>query len=262
MKLREIVRKLLQAKGYALVRQPTRQFFQDNNFDVVIDVGGNVGQFGRVLRHELGYEKKIVSFEPMAKAFEKLNSCAKDDPNWTAWNCALGNSNGSNTINVAGNSASSSLYDMLPRHSDAAPYSAMVGHEAIDVKKLDDVFDEITQPSDKILLKIDTQGYEAEVLAGATESLKHVAALQLELSLSPLYEGAPLLEDLIAQARRHGFAPYWFLHGFRNPETLQLLQIDGLFVRQTEDDHDWHARSFDKSVYPNTTAGAVLEPRA
>ena len=234
MKWREIVRRALQAKGYALVRQPMKQFFQDNNFDVVFDVGGNVGQFGGVLRKEMGYKKKIVSFEPMATAFEKLNRRANADPNWTAWHCGLGNSSGSNTINVAGNSASSSLYDMLPRHSNAAPSSVMVDQEAIDVKRLDDIFNEIAQPSDKILLKIDTQGYEAEVLAGAAESLKHITALQLELSLSPLYDGAPLLEDLIAQARQHGFTPYWFLHGFRDPKTLQLLQIDGLFVRQTE----------------------------
>ena len=78
---------------------------------------------------------------------------------------------------------------------------------------------------------MDTQGFELEVLLGATESLQKIAALQLEISLLPLYEGAPLIEDIVSHVRAAGFVPFWFLPGFWNPKTHQQLQLDGLFVR-------------------------------
>ena len=71
-----------------------------------------------------------------------------------------------------------------------------------------------------------------EVLKGAANSLPKVAALQLELSLTPLYDGAPLFENIVAHVRSEGFAPYWFLPGLRNRASHQQLQMDGLFVRE------------------------------
>jgi hypothetical protein len=42
---------------------------------------------------------------------------------------------------------------------------------------------------DRVWLKVDTQGYEAEVFKGATDLLPRISALECELSLVPLYDG-------------------------------------------------------------------------
>lgn len=231
MTLRDRFVEFLNQRGYCITRFPVRQFFDMHQFDTIFDVGANVGQYGLELRKKFGFKKQIVSFEPTAAAFSKLSNRASPDDLWTALHCGLGSTAGSQTINLAGNSASSSLFSMLPAHSDAAPGSAYVATETIEIKRLDDVFSQYASPDKTVLLKIDTQGYEGEVLAGAANSLNHIAALQLELSLLPLYEGAPLLEDIVAHVRDAGFVPYWFTHGFRNCQTTQLLQMDGFFTR-------------------------------
>ena len=230
--IKRLVKKALESKGFTIVRHPIPRFFGDLDFDVVLDVGANRGQYGMGLRRDAGFAKKIVSFEPMSDAFSQLSEQMKPDPQWEGKNWAMGRTRGIQEINVAGNSASSSLLDMLPSHSDVVSGSQYVGKEEIEVRVLDEEFSNFVLEGQQVLLKIDTQGYELEVLLGAAESLNKIAALQLEISLSPLYDGAPLLEDIVSHVRAAGFVPFWFLPGFWNPASHQQLQVDGLFVRK------------------------------
>ena len=78
---------------------------------------------------------------------------------------------------------------------------------------------------------LDTQGYEAHVLAGAGELLPSFPAIQLELSFVPLYEGQLLADDLICLLAEHGFRMHALESGFADPRTGRMLQADGLFVR-------------------------------
>ena len=229
--IKRLVKKALESRGFTIVRHPVPRFFGDLDFDVVLDVGGNRGQYASELRNNCGFKKKIVSFEPMSAAYGLLCEQMKDDPKWEGRNWALGQTKGVQEINVAGNSASSSLLEMLPAHSDVAAHSQYVGKEEIDVRVLDDEFSTFVQEGERVLLKVDTQGFELEVLLGAAQSLPKVSALQLEISLLPLYENAPLLEDIVSHVRKAGFEPFWFLPGFWNHVSHQQLQLDGLFVR-------------------------------
>lgn len=231
MVLSEIIAGFLRRHGFLLKRYPLRHLFRQLDCGVVLDVGANAGQYAKELRSECGYGGRIVSFEPMAAAFRALTQAARSDPLWSVHHYGLGSSPGSRTIHIAGNSASSSLLEMLPAHVDGAPQSAFVGEEQVVIKRLDDVFDELCGADDRVMLKVDTQGFELDVLNGAQESLPRVAALELEMSLIPLYEGAPLAEQLVGMLRAAGFVPYWLTQGFRNPRTQQLLQVDGVFVR-------------------------------
>jgi len=226
------IRRFMERRGYTYGRNPMRRFFLDHDFDTVLDVGANRGQYATELREYWSYENKIVSFEPMSQAYSMLCEQMQGDDRWQGKNWALGESKTEQTINIAGNSASSSLLGMTKAHTDVLPHSEYVGKETIEVRALDDEFADLVPQGDKVLLKVDTQGYELEVLKGATQSLKHIAALQLEISLSPLYDGAPLVEDVVGHARQAGFVPYWFLPGFWNTKTHQQLQIEGLFVRE------------------------------
>lgn len=81
------------------------------------------------------------------------------------------------------------------------------------------------------MLKIDTQGYEAEVLEGAAETIRQCKAVLLEMSAVPLYEGQELWDSLHVRLSRSGFVMWNLIPDFRDARTGQLLQFDGLYVR-------------------------------
>jgi hypothetical protein len=84
-------------------------------------------------------------------------------------------------------------------------------------------------------VKVDTQGSELAVLAGAGDEMDRVLGFQLELSLVPLYESQPLIDELIGAARAMGFRPVAMEPDFFDPATGELLQADGIFFRSTVD---------------------------
>ena len=126
MSIKSAIKSALERRGYTFGRHPMNRFFRDHDFDVVLDVGANRGQYASELRKKFSYTNRIVSFEPMKKAFELLTRKMGDDPSWVGKNWALGAESGEQVINIAGNSASSSLLGMLPAHSDVVPGSAYV----------------------------------------------------------------------------------------------------------------------------------------
>jgi len=199
---------------------------------LVVDVGANSGQYVRRLR-SCGYRGRVVSFEPLAQAHTQLTANALGDPNWlVAPRVALGRERCHQLINVAANSVSSSFLPMRSVHAEAAPHAAYCGREDVQVERLDSVLPEVCPGKEELLLKIDTQGYEVEVLHGATGILPRVAALQLELSLIPVYEGAPTLTAVASLVEDLGFELFHLLPGLVDDQRGRLLQADGFFVRR------------------------------
>jgi FkbM family methyltransferase len=196
----------------------------------VLDVGANDGGYALELRHG-GYRGRIWSYEPLHEAFADLNRAAAGDDLWKTANCACGAKAGSALINVAKNSASSSLLPMLQACSRNAPDAAYISQETISVCSLDDSVMFSLSPEDKVWLKIDTQGYEAEVLKGATRLIPHVRALECELSLVPLYDGQLLIDEMMSMIYQLGFRMVSVAPVFSEPATGYALQIDGTFLR-------------------------------
>src|SRR5690606_5024790 len=106
---------------------------------------------------------------------------------------------------ISGFSQSSSLRPMTHVHSDAAPETAYVSTETVAVRRLDGVAGEFLRPGDRVYLKIDTQGFEREVLEGATGIMESVVALQVELSFRELYAGETLAAEMMAMIGKLGF---------------------------------------------------------
>jgi FkbM family methyltransferase len=197
--------------------------------DLVLDVGANTGEFAREL-FAAGYEGRIVSFEPLSRGHRALLAASAGNANWIlAERCALGARRGEQLLHIAGNLESSSLLEILPSHVRSAPRSKYVDSELVSVIPLDEIAHEYVETASAPFLKIDVQGFEEQVLQGATTTLPKVKGLQLEMSLIPLYEGAPLFESLLARAKSLGFELWWLTSGFTDPETGRLLQLDGIF---------------------------------
>jgi FkbM family methyltransferase len=238
MYLKKLARKALNKAGFDIVRyrpiaDPAvrrNKLLETYNVNTVLDVGANVGKFGIELR-ENGFDGKIISFEPLSSAYEELKEQTEKDHKWEAVNTALGDRNEISEINIAGNSLSSSIREMLPTHEKTAPEAQYVGKEKIEVRKLDSVFEEFCSVRDNILLKIDTQGFEKKVIDGARESLEAIDTVQLEMSLTPLYENETLFLEMIRYLNGKGYSLVHLEHVFSDRETGRLLQVDGMFHR-------------------------------
>src|SRR5690242_13788162 len=112
---RTLVSRTTRRFGFDLARFDRGKLIAHHGITLVFDVGANVGQYGEELR-ALGYRGRIGSCEPLRAEYEQLARKAGDDPQWTALHLALGDSDGRRAINVAGNSQSSSLLEMMPAH--------------------------------------------------------------------------------------------------------------------------------------------------
>lgn len=232
--LRKLFNKRLNQVGFSLDRHRRFPSVTDKfKISLVLDVGANVGQFAMELR-EKGYKGKILSFEPQSIAHQKLIQASKKDNLWTvSERLALGSKAANLEIYVAGNSVSSSFHEMQTAHEEAAPDSSVIGSELTRVITLDSIFSEVVRSDDKVLLKIDTQGYEKEVLLGSILSLPRIDVIQIELSLTPLYEPFESYEYFLNFLKEHDYDLWDLIPGFRNHLTGQLLQVDGIFVKNS-----------------------------
>jgi FkbM family methyltransferase len=221
-------RKIDYYKEHPLARR--LQIMKRAGINLVLDVGANIGQYAKIAR-KAGFAGQIVSFEPLTQSYSRLARSAARDPRWTAVHLGLGSRDHESVIHISGDSQASSLVKMLPRHEEIAPYFSRVGEERISIRKLDTVWDEHVPEGSKVYLKIDTQGFEKQVLQGAARSLARIQIVQLEISILPLYEGTWLLPDVLKHMQRRGLTLVSLEYGFCHPETGQMLQVDGVFAR-------------------------------
>lgn len=228
--------------GLDIVRFPghdpllnTVKLLKHYRVNCVVDVGANSGGFALPIR-EAGYQGRIVSFEPLSQPYAALLRNVARDSNWDAYQHAVGATKERVTINISGNSGlSSSVLPMLDTHTAAAPHSRYVDSETVDQDRLDALLPKLgVSSSDRIFIKIDVQGYEAAVLDGASELLASpaVVGMQLELSLTPLYEGAMTYRDGLARADALGMSLMGVSPVFTNPDSGRLLQFDAVFFKE------------------------------
>ena len=203
-----------------------------NKIDLILDIGANTGQFSNLI-FKLGYNGRIVSFEPLSSAHEALKKRSGKFKNWLiAEQCAIGEEDGEIEINIAKNSISSSVLKIMEEHVSAAPDSEYIGSEKIKVYKLDTIADQYSKNAKNIFIKIDTQGFEEKILNGANNFLKKVKGLLVETSLVPLYEGQALFPQIFEMITKQGFELYGVQPAFINKETGRMLQIDAVFFRK------------------------------
>lgn len=232
-------RRIVRRTGIDVHRWPARdpEFLAFRAFtaglpDVIFDVGANDGGFARQCR-DFGYTGQIVSFEPGSEAYSRLVDASAADPLWDAQRLALGRDPGQLELQVAGNAgASSSFLPMTHLHQAAATDACYVAAEMVPVARLDDVIRQVGWDWRRPALKIDTQGFEREVLEGATQILQSAVAVRIELSLVTLYDGAFDWREAVDWMSARGFDLVGLVPGFSDPRSGSLLQFDGVFARR------------------------------
>lgn len=155
-----------------------------HNIDVVLDVGANDGAYGREIR-DRGYKGFIVSLEPNIFAYDRLSRSTRRDPLWSVHPIALGEIEGESKLFIGRNDAMSSIKNLTE-------YGLSTGAKPVDtqrikVMRLDQFLALNSLPGRNIYLKIDTQGYEAEVIRGAGKILQKIKVIQAEVALVHTY---------------------------------------------------------------------------
>lgn len=231
--LRPVARKLLRKTGLTRVnKRDIAMFLSIHKIDLVIDVGANQGQFALDLR-ERDYRGRIWSFEPVASVYERLSATADADPLWTVSRFALGSTAGEVKINVSALSQYSSIKKTSEFAARFDQRSSAVATEMVPLETLDNIL--TGETATRIFLKIDTQGYEQEVLGGATELLRRVEGVQMELPVDHLYENVWSFSQAINHMEELGFVPAQFLAV--NPTVNDLasaVEFDAIFRRRRE----------------------------
>lgn len=176
-------------------------FIETRKIDAVIDVGAHTGEFGLSLRTG-GYRGRMISFEPVESSFTELSKNARGDHNWEIHRCAVGMTSGQGSIHVSELSIFSSI---LPLSEVATLHDSRmkIDHaESVPVVTLDETAASI---SGNILLKVDTQGYERQVLDGGRETLRRCLGVLMELPAIHTYSGDWEFHEALAYMHQAGF---------------------------------------------------------
>lgn len=208
-----------------------KKLLQHFGITKILDVGANTGQYATELR-KINFEGEIISFEPISSVFEILKKKLINDTKCSFKNFALGDKNETKTINIAKNLASSSFFSRTKYFEEIANYTEYVSEEKVEIKVLDSIFDTLCNANDVVFLKLDTQGYEKNILSGATASLKKIKGIQIELALKPTYNEQPNFKEIFKIIEDAGFTLYSIEEGFEDENTGRLLEIDAVFFRE------------------------------
>lgn len=197
----------------------------------VFDVGANSGQYARRLRR-FGYTGRIVSFEPASATFAKLQRAAKGDFAWQAHQCALGREEATQSMNVDWNTMNS-LLPPSDYGKDRYKRFSKTRTEEIQVRRLDEVMPEalagLADP--RPYLKMDTQGFDLEVFAGAGDRIEDFVGMQSEVAVLRLYEGSPPMSESIAAYEASGFEITGMYPVTREQTTGRVVEFDCVMMR-------------------------------
>jgi FkbM family methyltransferase len=231
--LRAGVKSLVTAFGYDIRRLDSYfhkrpiDFIRSRDIDLVVDVGANIGQYAASLRKD-GYKGWIVSAEPVGAVYDVLADHAAGDQRWKTFNVAFGETDGQAEINVSECSVFSSIRQQLPAATAFMADAKVIGCEAIKVRRLDNVFGEL--PGSRPFLKIDTQGYEQQVLMGASACLSKFLGVQMELPIIQLYEGCWRFHEAVAFMSERGFEISNIVPvNYDTVDAVSLVEVDCIF---------------------------------
>jgi FkbM family methyltransferase len=242
--IKQILKSLLHRCGFEIQRVPRslapsqvsvghdpyqdmRRLTEATAGPIFFDVGANVGQ--SVARIRTYFDDPVIhSFEPGPETFVRLQDATRNIPNVTLNNLALGRNSGTAELVENTDPAMSSLLEPGPES-----WGSMKSRTTITVSTLDEYC-----ASNMIghidVLKLDTQGFELDVLHGGEGLFREgrVGAVFMEITFSDMYKGLPRLDELYRFMIERGFrlVAFYDFHYQNN----RLGWCDGLFARCAE----------------------------
>jgi FkbM family methyltransferase len=191
----------------------------------IVDGGANVGDWTRLCRRVFP-QAKILMVEAQPEHRQALAALCATDPSHLRYASTLlgPRANTTATMYVTEDAGAGTGSSVLPENTDVPRRAVELPMTSLDALLA-------AQQLTPDLIKLDVQGYEIEVLKGATTALRQAEFVLLELSFWPYNDGAPLLAESLAWMAQAGFRAFDVFDLARRRDAV-LLQGDFLFVRE------------------------------
>lgn len=228
--------KIIQSKNYYIYKAFLRYFvspsyehlevFKKKKISTFIDIGANKGQFS-LLANQLYPKAIIYAIEPLEYEYGILKRIFQNKHNINLFNLAVGNKNTRLNIFITKKRDSSSL--LLPTNLQLDFFSKnyLYQKKKVLVRKLNIILKK-KKLKKKVFLKIDTQGYELEILKSFNLE-KFVDYIYLEASSLELYKKQPTFKQIKAYLEKKKFKHIKSYNVIEHGD--KLLQGDFLFFK-------------------------------
>jgi FkbM family methyltransferase len=191
----------------------------------VIDVGAAYGSFTGLCQTVFPQARYLL-IEPLEEYRPLLEQAKRSSASVDYRLAAAAAHDGDVAINVHPDLVGSSLYREVESGTGVNGVMRTVRSMTVD-RLLEE-----TGLSGPFLLKVDVQGAELEVLAGADRALSESELVVLEVSFFKFFEDGPDCADVIAYMKTRGFVPYDVVARQYRPLDSALSQADIAFVRE------------------------------
>jgi FkbM family methyltransferase len=211
-----------------------RKLLERYQVDCIFDVGADLGQYAEMLRKMVGYRGLIISFEPNPDTYAVLREKAIRDPKWVVENLALAAADGSQIFNIMSGSQFSSL--CTPRHAEVnlfAQSNRISRSVNVRTETLTTAFERLQREHNfaRPFLKLDTQGFDVEIVRHGRAVLANFVGLQSELAIKRIYEEAIDFREAITSYEELGFVLSAFVPNNQGHFPL-LVETDCIMVRK------------------------------
>jgi FkbM family methyltransferase len=242
--MKRLVHRLLNRFGYSIERLPQaspalspfaamRRLLHGVAAPMIFDVGAHHGRVTATFR-ECFPRATIYAFEPFAASFEVLKANTASDPGVRAFDFGLGDRNGVQSFHANASTATNSLLATDAAGTRTWGAGLLETREVVQarIRTLDDVVAELRIPQID-LLKLDVQGAEPLVMAGAVQSCRRgrIRLLYAEIITQPTYQGQKRFDEALAAYYGLGFDLYNIYNASLDGEG-RLRQVDVIFTRK------------------------------
>lgn len=178
---------------------------------LIIDVGAHIGQTAKQLKSWFP-KGSIECFEPSPSSYIKLQVNTKSEPDINCHNLALGKSSGFLELIERDHSDMNSFLEV-----DSQGWGQFLNKTSVEVITLDQFFSE-KEISNVSILKLDTQGYDLEVLKGANSALeeKRIELIYTEVNFAPIYKGQAEFDEIYKFLREKSYRLIDFYEIYRH----------------------------------------------
>jgi len=196
----------------------------------VVDVGANVGYYTLLAASLVGVSGKVLAIEPSPYAYNRLQEAVASNQlsQVVTRQCALGSVEGEMTL----------YSPPSDNHTPSMIFAGQAGGIGVKVTSLDNCLQE-WHGATVDLLKLDVEGFEPHVLAGASSALKsgRIRAILCEFNDWWLRRAGSSAEDLATLIEANGFVDAF---------AIALPYLGGsqsrFFVHRAADAHSWRNR--------------------
>lgn len=193
----------------------------------ILDIGANVGDFAEPLLKE-GYE--IYAFEPFSPIFHQLQERLKDNPQFYAYEFAIGSHDDTMQLHLVTCLANANQYDDPSVYNSLKPHAmpddlSFAGTVQVRVRSLESLHQSHEIPTDISLVKIDTEGYDLEVIRGMGNNKYPVVVTEFwdaqhVFQDSSSTKDTVLLKDVVNEMRQRDY--HWYIVTSRDSDTAEV----------------------------------------